>query len=246
MRRGWLAGAAGLAAIGGAGWYFFAPEAEAPYVAERAGPTAEELAAKAEASEQLAAAVAAAFPRGTLIAGASGTARSYDEHRLIEAAFGPVLVSEGRALGGGPADDGALGVHYLAPSETGFRLVQAWPEAVAGDGELSGWGISEAFTDLPVIRTESGRTRQGIACATTMLTELTPRGPVELASIRTGYDDSGAKAQGATSLEGTIGGIAKGKGFLVRYSGTRSFAERYRRKGDRFVPEGGASRAPSC
>jgi hypothetical protein len=246
-RRHFVVAAIVLAALAfGGSWLFFRPEPEMP--APPPPRSEREIAAAREAKAQLAAAVTAAFPRGTLISSGDRPPRLFDDHRLIEAPFGPVLVSHGYVPNAAHVDAGAIAVHYLAPAEDGFALVRDFPEAVevGSSGELSDWSVSDKFSDLPVIQAEGGGTWQGYTCSYAVLSELTPRGPIELARIQTAYDDSGAKETGAQSIEGKIGEIAKGKSFVVRYGGTRSFVERYVRRGDRFVREGGKSQVPEC
>ena len=244
MKRLWLGFALLLAVAGGVWWWFFSGTEEVP-VAVRAGPTPEQRAEQAEAKRQLDLAVAAAYPEGTLVTGGA-SARQFDEHRLVEAPFGPVLVSRGHVLDGAHVDAGVIAVHYLAPSEDGFRLVRSWPEAAAvgSNGDLSEWSVSDKFSDLPMLYAEGGGTGQGYTCSYAKLVELTARGPIEAASIQTVYDDGGARQPGE-SYQGKIGEIVKGKGFTVAFTGTRSFAEHYVRQGDRFVPQG-KSRLPAC
>jgi len=247
-RRRLVVAALVLASLAFGGWWFFfrAPP-EQPRVP---GPvrTQRQITAERDARAQLAAAVAAAFPRGTLVAIGDKPPRLFDDHRLIEAPFGPVLVSHGYVPNAAHVDAGAIAVQYLAPDKDGFTLVRDFPEAieVGSSGELSDWSVSDKFSDLPVIQAEGGGTWQGYTCSYAVLSELTPHGPVELARIQTAYDDSGAKEAGAVSLDGRIADIVKGKGFTVRYGGTRSFVERYVRRGDRFVREGGKSQVPEC
>jgi hypothetical protein len=238
-----------LVAVGGYFlWRALRPEPEAP-VRRGPVPSPSASAAAVQAARSLEDAIKAAFPTGTLVLGEDGgSPYAYDDSKLVEAPFGPVLVSHGHVPDAGHADAGRIAVHYLAPAETGYTLVRDWPKAIetGSMGDLSEWSVSDKFGDLPVVYAEGGGTFQGYSCATTILTELTPGGPKEVAAIRTLYDDQGAKDQGGQSYEGKIGDIVKGKGFTVTFTGTRSFTERYERRGDRYVLIGGKTQVPEC
>jgi hypothetical protein len=79
---------------------------------------------------------------------------------------------------------------------------------------------------------------------------LTPKGAVEVADFQTAYDNSGnvtgEDGTKALSIEGKIGDIVRNAGFTLHYSGTRSFDERYRWQGNRFVLQGGKTQVPEC
>ena len=114
------------------------------------------------------------------------------------------------------------------------------------NGDLGKWSVSMAYSALPVLVVEGGGTWQGCTVGVTDLVELRPTGPAALASITTSFDDSGMEADAPQSLTGTLADIARDRSFVVRYEGTRSFAERYVRQGDRFQLEGGESQIPGC
>lgn len=201
------------------------------------------------AADRLAAAVAAAYPSGTTAPNPpQWDKRVHDDHRLIDTAFGPVLVSHGRVPLGAHVMAGTIDVHYLEPAGAGFRVRRAFPKAVelGSSGDFTEWSISDRFTDLPVVYVEGGGMWQGYGCGYTRLLELRPTGPVKIADFQTSFDNKGAKGDAGESFEGKIADIDKGRGFTVRYQGTASFAERYVRRGDRFQPEGGESRVPGC
>src|SRR5436305_72253 len=83
-------------------------------------------------------------------------------------------------------------------------------------------------------------------CSVTTLVVLRPDGPMEVANFPSLYDDSGAVADGARSIQGKIVEIRKQQGFVVKFEGTRSFAERYVWRGGKYRREGGESQIPTC
>lgn len=210
-------------------------------------PTASATPAKAEAAplppaERLAQAVRA-------VPGAKGSRYVFDgDDKLIDAPFGPVLLRHGHVADAGHAEAGVVAVYYLRAEGDGFALAKAYPEAAtAGSfGDLAKWSVSPAFAKLPTLVVEGGGTWQGCTVSFTELVELRPAGPVTVASIPKVYDDSGMTEDGAESFEGEIADIVQDRSFAVRYKGTRSFAERYIRKGDRYEREGGESKVPGC
>lgn len=170
------------------------------------------------------------------------------DDRLLDAPFGPVLLRHGHVPDGAHAEGGVVAVYYLREADDGFALAKAFPEAVnsGSSGDLGKWSVSTAFSALPVLVVEGGGTWQGCTVGVTDLVELSPTGPASLASITTTFDDSGMEPDAPQSLTGTLADIVRDRSFAVRYEGTRSFAERYVRQGDRFQLEGGESQVPGC
>ena len=207
-------------------------------------------AAGRDPAQRLAAAVRAAFPRGELAAFDDEPAREFDEHKLVDTPFGPVLVSNGHmpeaAMSHAPG--GLIAIHYLDENDSGFAVRSGFPKTyeLGSFGRLGEWAVSEKFSDFPTVYAQGGGTFQGYSCGRFKLIELQPRGPIEVADVPDGYDDSGAVEAGAQSIEGKIADIVKGKAFTVRYGGTRSFAERYTRRGDRYAIDGGRTQLPEC
>ena len=197
--------------------------------------------------ERLAAAVKAVWPDGARAESEDGEHYVFARHLLVDAPFGPVLVSEGKVHDAAHVSAGRLDIAYLAPEGSGYRATRRFPAAVkvGSFGQMSEWSIGDKLSDLPVIDAEGGFTGQGYTCAYDVLTELQPKGPVALASIQTSYDNSGAVESGGQSIEGRITDVDKGAGFAVAYGGTKSFTERYVRQGDKFVRQG-ATALPSC
>ena len=146
------------------------------------------------------------------------------------------LVSEGQG-GDGHVSAGALAIHYLNRTPAGFARVGAWPDIVTG-GTFGGppqWLIRTDLTPAPALVTEAGGTWQGYSCAWSVVVELTPQQPIVRAEgIPVGYDDSGAKEEGAEDMEGALTPDIKGQSFSVRYSGDRTDVVRYALRGQRY------------
>jgi hypothetical protein len=171
--------------------------------------------------------------------------------RLIDAPFGPVLVSEGEVKDAAHVNGGRVAITYLRPEGDHYAVVRHFPEAIVTGsfGHIAKWSVSPRFSDWPVIAAEGGGTWQGYTCSTLTLTELRPAGPAEIASIPLSYDDSGAKedASEATKIEGKLVNIVKSQSFDVAYSGNQAFTDHYVSAGGAYALEGGAqSRMPKC
>ncbi|HWU95946.1 MAG TPA: hypothetical protein VN029_10130, partial [Sphingomonas sp.] len=192
---------------------------------------------------RLAAAVKAAFPEGVK----QGPV-TFDDSKLVDTAFGPVLVSHGHVPDAAHVDGGTIAVTYLDADGAGFKVRKSFPKAAESGsfGDLAEWSVSDKFLDRPVVYVEGGGTWQGYTCSVTTLVELRPEGPAEIASFPSLYDDSGAVEDKAQSIRGKIGTIRKGAEFTVKFEGTRSFAERYLWRGGKYQREGGESQIPTC
>lgn len=218
----------------------------APAAVQASASPAARTTSSASARRRLA--IAAAFPGGTTLpSGNPQSPREFDSHRLVEMPFGPVLVSYGEILEAAHVDAGEIAVHYLSPTQTGFRLVKAFPKAVVlgSYGQMTRWEITRIFGGQPMIRAEGGYVGQGLGCTFLKLVSLTPDGPVAAATIPLSYEDKGARGSRGDRIHGSIEQLYGGR-FVVRYSGTRSFTERYVRQGSRFVLQSGASKVPKC
>ena len=170
------------------------------------------------------------------------------DDKLVDTGFGPVLLRHGKVPDGAHAEGGVVAAYYLREQDGRFTLARAYPEAAMSGsfGDLGKWSVSDKFAALPVLVVEGGGTWQGCTVAQTDLIELRPNGPAPLASIITTFDDSGMTEESPQSLTGSFADIVRDRSFTIRYGGTRSFAERYVRRGDRFVFEGGESQIPGC
>jgi hypothetical protein len=170
------------------------------------------------------------------------------DDKLVDTPFGPVLLRHGHAPDAGHPEGGIIAAYYLREQQGRFELARAYPQAAMSGsfGDLAKWSVSDKFAALPVLVVEGGGTWQGCTVSDTDLVELRPNGPARLASITTTFDDSGMEQDSPQSLTGSIADIVRDRSFTVHYEGTRSFAERYVRRGDRFVLEGGESQIPGC
>ncbi|MEP9358666.1 hypothetical protein [Sphingomonas sp. KR3-1] len=197
----------------------------------------------ADPAARLAAAVKRVYPEGP-----NQGPITFDDNKLIDTGFGPVLVSHGHVRDAAHADSGVIAVHYLQADGAGFTLRQSYDKAVeiGSMGDLAEWSINDKFADQPVLYAEGGGTWQGYTCSYTSLVELLPEGPKEIASFQSLYDDSGAAEDKPQSIRGKITTIRKGQDFTVKFEGTRSFAERYIWRGGKYQREGGESQIPTC
>lgn len=172
----------------------------------------------------------------------------YTPGALIEAPFGPVLVSTGQVVEASHASSGKVAAVYLRRSAQGFAVVKRFvPALEAGSsGTVAGWRISRRYGSLPVVEVEGGGTWQGYTCSLTTLLELASGKPRELVTVPLFYDDAGAVVdKKATRIEGRIVRVIAGKSFDVEYSGSRRFSDRYVRHGDRYTLVG-KSRMETC
>jgi hypothetical protein len=180
-----------------------------------------------------------------------GGAVTYRPGRLVQAAFGPVLVSEGEIRDAPHVSAGRIAVSYLRPEGDHFAVARHFPEAVVtgSSGHVGKWSVSPRFSDWPVIAAEGGSTWQGYTCSVLTLTELRPAGPAEIASVPLSYDDGGAREDEseATKIEGKLINIVKGESFDVVYSGSQAFSDHYVRTPTGYaLAGGGKSRMPTC
>ena len=193
-------------------------------------------------AERLAAAVKAAFPDGPGATGKDGEHYVFDTSRLVDAPFGAVLVSEGRALDAAHVTAGRLDLAYLTPSGDRYIVGRHFPDAVevGSFGQVGEWSVSNKVGEVPTLDAEGGFTGQGYTCAVAVLTELRPDGPAEMALIHTVYDNSGAVDDGqpVVFIKGKIANVRRGEGFDVRYSGSRTFTEHWSRRGGKYVLDG--------
>lgn len=161
------------------------------------------------------------------------------------------LVSTGASECDGHSCSGVNSVHYLLREEryAPYKIEGEWLDVGTGGtfgNPAERWGWSDAIAEAPVLYTEGGGVWQGYACSTAALTELTPQGPVEIASIPIYYSSTGADEINGITLEGTIVSAEKGRSFTVAYSGARSFSERYVRGADGSYALSGEAQVPGC
>lgn len=155
---------------------------------------------------------------------------AYKPGQVVWASFGPVLLSAGEVADASHFAAGKIAAHYLRVDGDRFALVRAYPKAVVTGsfGAVGDWRVRRDIDADPVIVAEGGGTWQGYSCSMATLTALRAGGPVELATVRTSYDNGGAAdGDAAVSIEGKITNVVPGRSFDVAYTGTRSFTETY-------------------
>ena len=176
----------------------------------------------------------------------------YTPGDLIDAPFGPVLLSPGEVQNPSHVNSGKLAIVYLKQTAKGYDVVKKFvPAAETGSfGKIVDWSVSKSFGDNPVVSVNGAGNWQGYQCSTTTLVELTPEGPKELVTVPMTYDDSVAAAgKKATQITGRIDNIQTGKSFDVVYFGfgSKDFTDRYVLKGDTYVlSAGGKSKMQTC
>lgn len=165
---------------------------------------------------------------------------------------GRVLVSTGAGTCAEDLCAGTNAVHYLYPGK-GDALYDVRGEwmALGAAGNFgnpaSRWGWTDRIAaTAPVLYTEGESVSEDYRCAHASLIELTPEGPVEIATIPVHYSNAGKGTAYSVTLSGTISAAEKGSSFTVRYTGSESFDELYVRGADgRYAPER-ESRMPDC
>jgi len=175
----------------------------------------------------------------------------YTPGDLVNAPFGPVLLSPGEVESASHINSGKLAIVYLKPAAKGFDVVKRFvPAAEVGSfGKIVDWSVSRSFGDLPIVSVNGAGNWQGYSCSTTTLLELTPEGPRHLATVPMTYDNSGAVGAGGKLMQinGRIENIQPGKSFDVVYFGSKGFTEHYVRKDNVYMlASGGQSRVQRC
>jgi hypothetical protein len=175
----------------------------------------------------------------------------YTPGDLVDAPFGPVLLSPGEVESPSHVNSGKLAIIYLKPSAKGFDVVKKFvPAAETGSfGKIVDWNVNRSFGDLPIVTVNGAGNWQGYACSTATLIELTPDGPKELATVPMTYDNSGAVGgKNPVQISGRIDNIQPRKSFdIVYFAGSKEFTDHYVRKGDSYVlAAGGKSRMQTC
>jgi len=221
-----------------------------------AAPAAAKPAEAAAPEKPTAAAFHAAFGKGDSVLlkkqGQLKETIKYTPGELVQAPFGPVLLSPGEVQDASHVNSGKLAIVYLKRSEKGFEVLRKFvPAAEAGSfGKIVDWSVSRSFGDYPVVTLNGAGNWQGYKCSSTTLVELRPEGPRQLATLPMTYDDSEAAAgKKATQITGSIDNIQPGKSFEISYFGfgSKDFKDRYVRKGDAYVlASGGKSKMQTC
>jgi hypothetical protein len=221
-----------------------------------AAPAAAKPAEAAAPEKPTAAAFHAAFGKGDSVLlkkqGQLKETIKYTPGELVQAPFGPVLLSPGEVQDASHVNSGKLAIVYLKRSEKGFEVLRKFvPAAEVGSfGKIVDWSVSKSFGDYPVVTLNGAGNWQGYKCSSTTLVELRPDGPRQLATLPMTYDDSEAAAgKKPTQITGSIDNIQPGKSFEISYFGfgSKDFKDRYVRKGDAYVlASGGKSKMQTC
>jgi hypothetical protein len=161
------------------------------------------------------------------------------------------LISTGAGDCGVSSCSGVNAVHYLRREGARYAVGGEWLDVGAGSAfgnPARRWGWTGAIAGDPVVYTEGGGVWQGYACSYASLTRLTPAGPVEIATIPVHYSNEGAAGDEAdvVAVSGRIVAAKKDRSFTVRYTGARTYSERYVRGADGTYRLAGRSRAPRC
>lgn len=202
------------------------------------------------APEQLARAFEAAFGE------ADRATRELEEAELTYTPGGfqwirnrAILVSPGRNRDDCHACAGAIAVHYLEPARDGFAVRGEWLAGGGYDdrGQPPGWRFSTEISKEPLLRTEGSGGNQGIFCTNVTFYAFGRDGPQTVVEVPVGYSNaSGFGDDNGTELSGRITSVKRDQSFLVEYTGTRRFSERYERREGRYVLASGNSQVPTC
>lgn len=170
---------------------------------------------------------------------------TYSGGRLLQTRFGPMLIAEGKVANFSHISPGRIGAFYLRRTPRGYVRGRAFESAVAGGsmGRIASWSVSTAFTANPVIYAEGGSTNQGFTCGYASLTELTPGGPVELASFQSYFEDMNARGR---DTRGRIANIVHGRSFDVVFTGAHPGRDRYVKRGARYQMVGRKPQLDGC
>lgn len=175
----------------------------------------------------------------------------YTPGELVQAPFGPVLLSPGEVEDASHVNSGKMAVFYLKSSAKGFDVVKRFvPATQTGSfGKIVDWSVSRSFGDNPVVMVNGAGNWQGYACSVTTLLELGPDGPKQLVTVPMTYDNSQSLGGGnkLKQLTGRIDNIKPGKSFDVIYFGSKDFTDHYVRTGDTYaIGSGARSRMETC
>ena len=157
--------------------------------------------------------------------------------RVLELPFGSALITTVTIDNGSHAEAAALGIYYLKRVGNRYVVIKRWPKAVEGGGFgfPPDWTVTTRFTRFPAIHATSGWTGQGYTCGWSILSELTPSGPIESDTIFTSKSNRGVGFGKLDETNGRITNIRKANSFDVVATGTSQFVEHYRFRKGQFV-----------
>lgn len=155
----------------------------------------------------------------------------FTPEKIISTNFAKILIVKGEVLDAFPANEGKLYAHYFVVENGEIKKQKSYePMVEAGSfGNFTDWGISDKFTNNPVIFVEGGGVWQGIMCVSTTLIEITDRGPVELLNIISQRSNDEKK------IKGKIENIIKNKSFDIKYTGDNNETSHYIKQGAKFI-----------
>ena len=167
-------------------------------------------------------------------------------HKLSDNVW--VLVSGGTLVDAGHSDGGMNAVHYLRDAEGGWQVISDWWE-IGATGTVGNPATAWAFTDKlgknPYLVTSGGGVWQGCMVESTMVTELMPNGPADRSGFTSAMSSGAGAGQKEQQYDGAIVAAVPDKSFTVRYTGTESFEQTYKREGDDYLVVG-KDRVPGC
>lgn len=151
------------------------------------------------------------------------------------------LVSAGTVAGACHPCSGALAVHYLRRSPTGFEVLGEWFDlAEVGEfGAAPEWKLRTDLFDYPALLATFEGGGQGCFVDGGDLIELTPQGPITRAhNVVLGSSNAAMLPTHIVEQRGSILPREKGQAFVVRYTGTHSEDVRWARMegNDEFQP----------
>ena len=175
----------------------------------------------------------------------------YTPGQLVEAPFGPVLLSPGQVINAAHVSPGRFAVFYLRNTSEGFQVRKRFVPALqtGSGGKIDRWRVSHVFGLLPIVMIHGSGTWQGCSSSWIDFLELAPDKPRQLASLHMKYDDREAMFERGRPqrIAGSIAHIIPNHSFDVVYSGSKGFRERYVRRGHRYVlADPRKSRMPVC
>ena len=157
---------------------------------------------------------------------------------LVQAPFGPVLISEGEVIAPHAESAGKIAVVYMEAGPGAFRPRRRFIPAIESGsmGRVDEFRVRRDLSSYPVVEVHGHGSWQGVRCGWITLLELGPDAPHELVTVPDAYDDSDAGLRTAvTRITGEIGNVVPGRSFDVVYSGSAEFREHYVREGHGYA-----------
>ena len=134
------------------------------------------------------------------------------------------LISSGQGQYDSHASSGALAIHYLDWTPSGFQRAVSPPLLVA-DGQYGNppdWSVRNDLLPNATLVTDSVGTGMGYVCQSVVIVELTPDRPIRRVDrVRLGFSNGGAveDPKDRQDMEATLGRGPSEHEFTVQYSG---------------------------